>query len=78
MIWEGISRSETCTLYFWPCKMEFYSGNTMRILMGLHKLALSAIPPVKRRHVILRHVSSFSWVIVSTLRATEVKFKKIF
>ena len=46
--------------------------------MMWHKLALSVIPPVKRQHVILRHVSSLSRVIVSTLRTTEVKFKKIF
>ena len=43
-----------------------------------HKLALSVITPVKRQHVILRHVSNLTWVIVSTLRTTEVKFEKIF
>ena len=46
--------------------------------MMWHKLALSVIPPVKRQHVILRHVSILSLVIVSTLLTTEVKFKKIF
>ena len=77
MIWDGSSQSEKCILYFRPCKMGFYSGNATRILTMWHKLALSVIPPVRTRHVILKHVSNLSWVIVSTLRTAEVKLNKI-
>lgn len=41
-----------------------------------HKLALSVIPTVKRQHVTLRRVSNLSWVILSSLRSTEVKFRE--
>ena len=38
---------------------------------------LSVIPPVRKQHVILRHLSNLSWEIVSTLRTAELKLKKI-
>ena len=40
------------------------SRDTVPLTMW-HKLALSVIPPVRTQHVILRHVSNLSWVIVS-------------
>ena len=59
-------------------KMQFVlSAVQKEILTMWHKLALSVIPPVRTQHVILRHVSNLSWVIVSTLLTAEVKLNKI-